>query len=309
MSESIHKPVLLAEVLEALQPRTAERFLDLTLGGAHHAAAILEASSPDGFLYGCDRDPEAIKHAKSFLAPYAGRFELRQMNFSEIGSWIPPASCAGIIMDLGISSDQLAQPERGFSFQTDGPLDMRMNPAEGVTATDLVNELSEAELARIFWDYGQEADSRRIARAIVKARKVRRLETTRQLSELIERVSPRRGQARHPATQVFQALRIETNSEVKSLKSGLAAACSALKPTGRLAVITFHSLEDRVVKAFGREKARDYTFEGEIDVPALRRAAVPQMKWVNTKAIRPSEAEVASNPRARSAQLRVLEKL
>jgi 16S rRNA (cytosine1402-N4)-methyltransferase len=231
------------------------------------------------------------------------------MNFAELSSWIPPASCAGVLMDLGISSDQLNQADRGFSFQAEGPLDMRMNRAEGVTATDLVNELSEAELAKIFWEYGQEAESRRIARAIVKVRQARRLETTRQLAELIERISPRRGRARHPATQAFQALRIEVNSEVKSLKSGLAAACSLLKPTGRLAVVTFHSLEDRITKAFGREMTRDYTFEGEVDEPALRRPAVPQMKWVQRSAIRPSEVEIARNPRARSAQLRVLEKL
>lgn len=309
MSESIHKPVLLDEVQEALQPRSGERYADATLGGGHHARAILEASSPRGFLFGCDRDPEAVARSKAYLAAYDGRFELREMNFSELMSWIPPRSCAGVLIDCGISSDQLAQHERGFSFQADGPLDMRMNQSEGATAADLVNELAEAELAKIFWEYGQEAESRRIARAIVKARQVRRLETTRQLAELIERVSPRRGQARHPATRVFQALRIEVNFEVKSLKSGLAAACSLLKPTGRLAVVTFHSLEDRITKAFGREQTRDYTFEGEEDVPALRRPMIPQMKWVHTKAIRPSENEIASNPRARSAQLRVLEKL
>ena len=174
MSVSIHKPVLLAEVLEALRPRSGERYLDATLGGGNHARAILEASSPDGFLYGCDRDPEAIARAKAYLAPYAGRCELREMNFSELGSWIPPASCAGVLIDLGISSDQLAKAERGFSFQADGPLDMRMTQGEGVTAAELVNELSEAELAKIFWTNGQEAESRRIARAIVKARQARR---------------------------------------------------------------------------------------------------------------------------------------
>jgi 16S rRNA (cytosine1402-N4)-methyltransferase len=279
------------------------------LGGGHHARAILEASNPQGFLFGCDRDSEALARSKAYLAPYEGRFELREMNFSEMATWIPPASCAGVLIDCGVSSDQLVQPERGFSFQADGPLDMRMTQGEGATAADLVNELSEAELAKIFWEYGQEAESRRIARAIGKARQVRRLETTRQLAELIERVSPRRGQARHPATKVFQALRIEVNLEVKSLKSGLAAACSLLKPTGRLGVITFHSLEDRITKTWGRQMARDYTFKGEIDIPALRQAAVPQMKWVHTKAIRPSETEIAENPRARSAQLRVLEKL
>ena len=292
MSVSIHKPVLLAEVLEALQPRSGERYLDATLGGGNHARAILEASSPDGFLYGCDRDPEAIARAKAHLAPYAGRCELREMNFSELGSWIPPASCAGVLIDLGISSDQLAKAERGFSFQADGPLDMRMTQGEGVTAAELVNELSEAELAKIFWTNGQEAESRRIARAIVKARQARRLETTRQLAELIERISPRRGQGRHPATQMFQALRIEVNSELKSLESGLAAACVCLKQGGRLAIITFHSLEDRIVK------------------DALRQGVgTGRYRLLTKKPVTPTETEIAANPRSRSAKLRVAEKI
>jgi 16S rRNA (cytosine1402-N4)-methyltransferase len=208
-----------------------------------------------------------------------------------------------------VSSAQLDQADRGFSFQREGALDMRMDPRDGTTAADLVNELGEAELARIFWEFGDEAQSRRFAKAIVKARQARRIETTRQLAELIEGLSPRRGQARHPATQVFQALRIAVNDETNSLKSGLAAALSSLKPAGRLAVITFHSLEDRMVKEFGRENARDYTFDGPIDVPELRRPARPALRWVTRKAIRPSEAEMKANPRARSAQLRVMEKL
>jgi 16S rRNA (cytosine1402-N4)-methyltransferase len=217
--------------------------------------------------------------------------------------------CHEALFDLGVSSAQLDQADRGFSFQQEGPLDMRMDPRAGETAADLVNGLSETELARIFWEFGEETQSRRFAKAIVKARQARGLETTRHLAELIERLSPRRGQARHPATQVFQALRIAVNNETNSLKSGLAAALSILKPSGRMAVITFHSLEDRIVKKFGREKTRDYTFDGEVDVPELRRPVAPSLKWVTRKAIRPSAAEVAGNPRARSAQLRVLEKL
>lgn len=309
MPEFIHKPVLVSEVLQALQPQGGGVYADGTIGAGNHARAILEASSPTGWLYGCDRDGSALAAAKAELAPLAGRFDLRQMNFSELAAWIPAGTCDGVLLDLGVSSPQLERPERGFSFQHDGPLDMRMDQRSGTTAAELVNALPEAELARIFWEFGQEAQSRRFAKAIVKDRQARRFETTRQLAELIERLSPRRGQARHPATQVFQALRIEVNNETNSLRSGLAAALSILRAGGRLAVITFHSLEDRIVKEFGRERARDYTFEGAVDVPELRRPAAPELRWVNRKAIQPGEAELAENPRARSAQLRVMEKL
>ena len=186
---------------------------------------------------------------------------------------------------------------------------MRMDLRQSVTAAELVNGESEAELARIFWEYGDEPQARRLARAIVQDRQGRRIETTGQLASLIERLIPRHGQKKHPATRVFQALRMAVNDEGRSLKSGLAAACTLLKPGGRLAVITFHSLEDRIVKAFGREQSRDYTFEGEVDVPELRRPWTPQMKWVQRKALQPGPEEVAANPRARSAQLRVLEKV
>jgi len=309
VAELIHKPVLLTEVLQALQPRSGGRYADGTTGYGGHARAILEASSPDGWLYGCDRDATAIAAAAATLAPYSGRFELRQMNFSELATWIPRESCDGALLDLGVSSAQLDQAGRGFSFQQTGPLDMRMDPRDSATAADLVNGLSEAELARIFFQYGQEPQGRRFAKAIVKERQARRLETTRQLSELIERLSPRRGQARHPATLVFQALRIAVNDEWNSLKSGLAAALSILRPGGRLAVITFHSGEDRIVKEFGRERARNYTFDGPTDIPELRRPVAPQVRWVSRKAIVPSASEVKANPRARSAQLRVVEKI
>jgi 16S rRNA (cytosine1402-N4)-methyltransferase len=307
--ELIHKPVLLAEVLQALQPHSGGRYIDATLGGLGHARAILEASHPDGLLFGCDWDPEVVQRAATELVQFAGRFEVRHSDFADLATWIPPASCEGALFDLGISSLQLDRADRGFTFQQDGPLDMRLNRDEPGTAADLLNELSEAELAKIFWEYGQERESRRFARAIIRARQVRRLETTRQLAELIERLSPRRGQARHPATQVFQAVRIAVNHEWKSLKSGLAAALSRLKRGGRIAVITFHSGEDRIVKEFGRAKSRDYSFEGDVDDPALRRPAIPELKWVNRKAIHPSAAEVQANPRARSAQLRIMEKL
>jgi 16S rRNA (cytosine1402-N4)-methyltransferase len=208
-----------------------------------------------------------------------------------------------------VSSPQLDVAERGFSFQQDGPLDMRMDTRQPVTAAELVNTADEQELARIFWEYGDERDSRRFARAIVHDREFRKFETTRQLAELIERLAPRFGKKAHPATRVFQALRIAVNDEIGSLNRGLEGALKILKPGGRLAVITFHSLEDRVVKNFGRARARDYTFTGGVDVPELRKPRTPEVKLVSRKAILPGETELAENPRSRSAQLRVMEKI
>lgn len=300
---------MVAEVLAALQPRPGGRYVDGTLGGGGHAEAILRASSPSGWLYGSDRDGVAMAAAARRLAPMAGRYELRQANFSELADWITAGSCDGVLLDLGVSSPQLDEPERGFSFQRDGPLDMRMDSRQAVTAAELVNGLSEAELTAVFRDLGEEPQARRFARAIVNERQLRRFETTGQLGQLIERLAPRRGQKRHPATRVFQAVRAAVNNEGSSLRSGLAAALSCLKPSGRLAVITFHSVEDRMVKDFGREHARDYTFPGVVDVPVLRQPRLPELRWVHRKAILPSEAEVAANARARSAQLRVMEKL
>ena len=299
-----------AEVLDALKPKPGGRYADGTLGGAGHAASILAASSPTGWMYGCDRDGVAVEAARNRLADeFAGRFEIRRGNFAEMAEWIPAASCDGVLLDLGVSSPQLDSAERGFSFQNDGPLDMRMDGRQKLTAADLVNELGAEEMAKIFWEFGDERDSRRFARAIVHDRAQLKFTTTRQLAGLIERLAPRHGKKSHPATKVFQALRIAVNDEIGSLKQGLAAAVNILKPGGRLAVITFHSLEDRVVKEFGRERTRDYTFSGEVDVPELRSPRVPELKWVSRKAILPGEVEREENPRSRSAQLRVLEKI
>ena len=302
---------MVAEVLAALRPRLDGRYADGTVGGAGHASAILAASSPSGWLYGSDRDGAAVEAATRRLEEvgFAGRFEIRRGNFSEMAEWIPPASCDGVILDLGVSSPQLDEADRGFSFQRDGPLDMRMDLRQPLTAAEAVNSWSEAELARVFWEYGDEPQSRRLARVIVQEGQGRRFETTGQLAALIERLAPRHGKKKPPATRVFQALRMAVNDESRSLKSGLAAACALLKPGGRMAIITFHSLEDRIVKEFGREQARDYTFPGEVDVPELRQPRTPFLKWVQRKAIHPSEEESAENPRARSAQLRVLEKI
>jgi 16S rRNA (cytosine1402-N4)-methyltransferase len=214
-----------------------------------------------------------------------------------------------VLLDLGVSSPQVDTPERGFSFQQDGPLDMRMDDRQALTAADLVNGESAEGLAKIFWEYGGERESRRFARALAHDRESRKFATTRQLAELIERLAPRAGKKAHPATKVFQALRIAVNDEIGSLRAGLEAAVKLLKPGGRLAVITFHSLEDRVVKEFGRARSRDYTFPGPVDVPELREPRVPDLKWVERKAIRPGAEELRMNPRARSAQLRVLERV
>jgi 16S rRNA (cytosine1402-N4)-methyltransferase len=306
----VHKPVMAAEVLAALKPRPGGRYADGTVGGAGHAAGILAASSPTGWLSGCDRDGAAVEAATRRLAEqFAGRFEIRRGNFVELGEWIPAAGCDGVLLDLGVSSPQLDSPARGFSFQQDGPLDMRMDGRQALTAAELVNRENPEELARIFWEYGGERDSRRLAKAIVLDRAQRKFETTRQLAELIERISPRAGKRAHPATKVFQALRIAVNDEIGSLRRGLEAAVKILKPGGRLAVITFHSLEDRVVKEFGRERTRDYTFAGGVDVPELRQPRAPELRWVTRKAIKPGEVELNENPRSRSAQLRVLEKI
>jgi 16S rRNA (cytosine1402-N4)-methyltransferase len=299
-----------AEVLAALRPRPGGRFVDGTLGGAGHATLLLNASSPTGWLFGCDRDGVAVEAASQRLAAqFAGRFEVRRGNYTELADWLPAASCDGVLLDLGVSSPQLDAPERGFSFQHDGPLDMRMDDRQKLTAADLVNGEEAEALARIFWEYGDERESRRFARAIVHDRADRSFATTRQLAELIERLSPRGGRKAHPATKVFQALRIAVNDEIGSLRRGLAAAAEILKPGGRLAVITFHSLEDRTAKEFGRERTRDYSFTGPVDVPELRQPRAPELAWVSRKAILPRAEEIAENPRARSAQLRVWEKL
>ena len=300
---------MLRQVLAALMPKADGRYVDGTLGGAGHAEAILVESSPSGLLYGCDRDGAAVEAARQRLSPFASRCELRQGNFADLAEWVPAASCDGVLLDLGVSSPQLDTAERGFSFQQDGPLDMRMDRQQQLTAAALVNSASSDELARVFRELGGERQARRLAQAISVERNRRPFETTRQLAELIERRAPRHGKHAHPATRVFQALRIAVNDEMGSLKKGLAGAFTILRPQGRLVVITFHSLEDRMVKEFGRVRARDYTFEGEVDVPELRRPQAPELKWVSRKALLPDEAELLENPRSRSAQLRVMEKL
>jgi len=239
---------MLAEVVGQLKPRPGGSYVDGTLGGAGHAVAILTTSSPTGWLYGCDRDGVAVEEAGRRLAQFAGRFELRKGNFADLDSWVPAGSCDGLLFDLGVSSPQLDRAERGFSFQQDGPLDMRMDRDQALSAADLVNTASAEELARIFWELGGERDSRRLARAITRERDQRPLTTTRQLAELIERLAPRHGRKTHPATRIFQALRLAVNNGLSSLQRGLEGAVRLWRPGVRLAVIPFHSVYARLAK-------------------------------------------------------------
>ena len=304
-----HVPVMPTEVLQVLQPENGGRYADGTIGGGGHAAIILEASKTGGWLGGSDRDGAAVEAASSRLAPYAGRFEIRKGSFASLADWIEPGSLDGVLLDLGVSSPQLDWPDRGFSLLQDGPLDMRMDVEQPMTAANIVNGETEKKLADIIWRLGDERESRKIAKAIVRARERNEIRTTKELTDIVETVKPRRGKKTHPATKVFQALRIEVNNEFGELNQGLKSVSSLLKEGGRLAVITFHSGEDRIVKDYGRVETRDYDVPGEEDVPALRVDRAPRMRWVNRKAICATEEEIAANPRSRSAQLRVLEKL
>lgn len=297
------------EVLSALNPKPDGRYADGTVGMGGHIAAILKRSAPSGWVYGCDRDGAALQAAERRLAEFAGRFELRRANYATLSDWVPTGSLDGVLLDLGVSSPQLDNAERGFSFMNDGPLDMRMDDRQEVTAATLVNGESQEALQQIFWSYGDEPKGRRMAKAIVERRREKPFATTRDLAEFIAGISPRGGKKKHPATRVFQALRIAVNDEIGGVRVGLVEALKILKPGGRLAVITFHSLEDRTVKEFGRKLERDYVVDGDIDLPELRRPCRPELKRINRKAIFPGVEEVKSNPRARSAQLRVFEKL
>jgi len=300
---------MVAEVLAAIDPRAGGRYVDGTVGGGGHAAAILEASAPTGSLFGCDRDGAALEAAAARLAEFAGRFELRRGNFEELAAWVEAASCDGVVLDLGERSLQHDRAERGFSFQQDGPLDMRMDRRQALRAADLVNDAGAHELTEIFRDLGEEPKARRLARAIESERRFRRFETTRQLAELIERISPRRGRRAHPATRIFQALRMAVNDETGSLRRGLEAAFQVLKPGGRLAVITFHSVEDRIAKEFGREHPQPYIVPHQVDHPDLSPLVSPKLSCLSRRAIQPEPAAAATNPSASITHLSVMEKI
>ena len=301
-----HLSVLYDEVLTWLKPRPGGRYIDATLGAGGHATGLLTASHPDGLLLGLDADPAALSFAGDVLALFGDRVVLRNANFRRIGEVAGALGFEevdGILMDLGLSSRQLDDADRGFSFNRDGPLDMRMNPERGRSAAHLVNTLSVAELSDLLWRYGEERLSRRIARAIVAERP---LDSTGQLADLVARVVGRREKI-HPATRTFQALRIAVNEELDALGQVLPQARDLLRPGGRLAVIAFHSLEDRLVKQFFRQEARDCVCPPELPICVCQHQAT--LRVLTPKPIRPTAGEVARNPRSRSARLRIAERL
>ncbi len=310
MSEtSGHTPVLLAPVLGALNIRASGVYLDATFGRGGHAGAIVEKLIADGRLVCLDRDPAAVAQARARFAQDA-RVSVFLAPFSALAACAdevhPGLKFDGILFDLGVSSPQLDDASRGFSFMQDGPLDMRMTQGVGESAADVVNNAPEKELVRIFREFGEERLAPRIARAIVADRVHQPFERTLQLAEMIARVARSKERHKHPATRVFQALRIHVNRELEELETALAAAFERLAPHGRLAVITFHSLEDRIVKQFMRRHAStDPVYAGLPYVPAHAR---PTLKLVG-KSIQADAAETARNPRARSARLRVAERL
>lgn len=324
-----HIPVLYQQVLEALAPRPGGRYIDATVGLGGHAAGILESSAPDGRLLGIDLDPDALAAARPRLAPFGERALLIQADYAALSAVAPQhgfGQAQGILFDLGVSSLQLDRPERGFSFQADAPLDMRFDPTAGPSAADLLSELDEEALADILWRYGEERLARRIARRIVQARGRERIARTGQLARLVEEAAGGRRGRIHPATRTFQALRIAVNRELERLSSGLVQATQLLAPGGRLAVISFHSLEDRIVKDFFQQE------EGRCDWPARMPAGgCPHFRPDQTRQrpcraqrgagcdrpaslrqvgrlVRPTPAEVERNPRSRSARLRIAER-
>ena len=298
----LHTPVLLNEVLDGLRVKAGGRYIDCTLGSGGHAVAILERSEPDGRLLGIDLDPMAVQVSRQRLGAYGDRVRLVHKTFAQLkavasAEGFIPAN--GVLLDLGMSSVQLERGERGFSFQKEGPLDMRMDPEEGTTADQLVNQLDEKELAEIISNYGEEAKARAVARAIVRNRP---LKTTRELAEVVARTVGRRGRI-HPATRTFQALRIAVNNELDALSSVLPQTTEVLATGGVLAVITFHSLEDRLVKRYMANESRDCICPPELPVCVC--AHERTLKTLTRKPVRPSAEEISRNPRSRSAKLRV----
>ena len=297
MSQAPHKPVLIDEVVEALQPAAGKKVVDGTFGAGGYSRAFLDAGAS---VVAFDRDPSARRFAEGL--PYE-RFRLVQARFSLMAEVVGEGAAEGVALDLGVSSMQLDEAERGFSFLRDGPLDMRMG-AEGPTAADLVNAAEPAELARILYVYGEERQSRRIAAAVARRRLEQPFTRTLELADFIEKaLGGRRGAKTHPATRSFQALRIAVNEELSELEAGLVAAERALKAGGRLCVVTFHSLEDRIVKTFLSARGGK-TPAGSRHAPPVAAGAPPSFQLLFNGAVAPSDAEVAANPRARSAKLR-----
>jgi 16S rRNA (cytosine1402-N4)-methyltransferase len=309
-----HLPVLVEEVTQMLAPAPGSLHIDATLGGGGHTERILEAASPDGRLLGLDADPAAIARVEARLrARFGDRLVLRQANFRELASVAPAAGFSavdGCLFDLGLSSFQLADRERGFGFRAGGPLDMRFDPSRGVPASELLATLDTNELTALLRKYGEEPKAPRIARAIVDARRVAPITTAEELAALIERVlppNPRQPRRTHPATRTFQALRIAVNEELDALETGLHAALDLLRPGGRLVVLSYHSLEDRIVKRFIQSERRGCVCPPELPVCVCGRN--PRLRLITRPSLTPTAAEISTNPRARSARLRAAERL
>ena len=301
-----HAPVLLAEVIDLLQPAPGKLFFDGTLGGGGHSEALLQHGAR---VVAMDQDPNALKHAAERLKPFAAQFCALRGNFRRFPQIVEETGVSGfdgMLVDIGVSSHQLDDAVRGFSFMREGPLDLRMDTDAPLSAADIVNTADEAELVRIFFEYGEEPNARRIARAILKARASRPIKTTLQLAEIVAAASPKRGK-RHPATLVFQALRIAVNDELAALHDFLAAAPRWLKPGGRLAVISFHSLEDRIVKQTLQHLSAPFIDRPEW--PEARKNPDCLLKLITRKPVQAKPEEIELNPRARSAVLRVAERL
>jgi 16S rRNA (cytosine1402-N4)-methyltransferase len=301
-----HEPVLYQQIIHALRPKSTGRYVDGTLGAGGHAAGLLAASEPGGQLLGLDVDPQAFELAHQNLAPFGERACLIRASYTSLPDQLASLGWErvdGILLDLGASSMQFDTPERGFSFLADGPLDMRFDPASPLTAAEIVNTWPEDELVDLLFRYGEERASRRITRAIQQARPV---SSTRHLAAVIEKAIGRRG-PHHPATRTFQALRIAVNGELESLERTLPMALQALGQGGRLAVISFHSLEDRLVKEFFRLESRDCICPPRQPVCTCGHKA--SILEITRRPVTPAEEEINRNSRARSAKLRVAEKL
>ncbi|MBI3115422.1 MAG: 16S rRNA (cytosine(1402)-N(4))-methyltransferase RsmH [Candidatus Kerfeldbacteria bacterium] len=306
-----HTPVLLTETLNLLRPTRGEHFIDATLGAGGHAQAILDRTAPDGTLLGLDRDPHALSQTTHELARFSARATFVHGSFDQLESIATKhgfASVDGILFDLGLSSMLVADPTRGFSFQSDGPLDMRFDPTEDTpTAADLVNTLSAAQLRSMLRTYGEEPHAERIANAIVQQRKKQKLSTTRHLLLTVLAGSRARGpRHHHPATRTFQALRIAVNRELEQLEAALPQAVALLAPGGRLAVVSFHSLEDRIVKQFFKRESKGCLCPPEFPVCTCGHRA--SIALLTTHALTPSREEQRQNPRSRSAKLRGITK-
>jgi len=309
-----HLPVLAEEVLLMLAPAPGSLQIDATLGGGGHTERILEANSPDGRLLGLDADGAAVARVHDRLGPsYGDRLVLRQANFRDLATVAPSAGFGiadGCLFDLGLSSFQLVDTDRGFGFRAGGPLDMRFDPSRGVPAAELLATLDVAELTALFRRYGEEPKASRIARAIVEARQTAPVATAEELAALVERVvppNPRAPRRTHPATRVFQALRIAVNEELEALQAGLAAALDLLRPGGRLVVLSYHSLEDRIVKRLFQAERRGCVCPPMVPICVCGRN--PRLRLVTNPSMTPSAAEIEANPRARSARLRAAERL